>query len=213
MLLFRGAPRLESGFAGSARPWFLASCGDPSSWYLPAGTPTSSKPLSFDESRWRSGPWGRIASPTTGVAAPAPCGLAKLGAVAKAWERACRHCHSWRGHMLRHPDRRGPRWWHTVHALQADGPVGIAHPRRAWPRAQRLAFEVCVDGAVFDRALDRVGWVRSRDECVAWCTYSFRPAPLVRMYMIKAWPLLKPGPGLRRIAPAKTNADYQKSQD
>lgn len=51
----------------------------------------------------------------------------------------------------------------------------------------------------FDRSLDRAGWARRREECVAWC-----PAPQCGAAARDSGVvLLTPGPGLSRGAPAE----------
>lgn len=88
----------------------------------------------------------------------------------------CRRCRAWWGHARRHLESpgsapahwRGLRWWRTIQAFQEDGPVDVVHPRKNWPR-QVSVLEAWMWDEVFDRALDRMGWRRSREEFVAWC--------------------------------------------
>lgn len=61
---------------------------------------------------WVSSSWARLSRPSL------------VGARASV-SRELRQC---AGHW------RGPRWWRTLQALQADGPTDVAHPHKNWPR-------------------------------------------------------------------------------
>lgn len=90
------------------------------------------------------------------------------------WDRRCSVVHSWRGHVVRHPEGppsapslwRGPRRWRAVQALADDGPVDTPHPRKNWTRPAEAAILAWAGDGAHDTALDRSGWAASRSDFV-----------------------------------------------
>lgn len=105
--------------------------------------------------------------------------------------------------------RRGLRWWRIVQALQVDVPC---RRRAPVPELAKLGRRSLGGDAACDRALDRAGRARSREEYVAWCTARH---PCAQLHDL-AWP--RPGPpyglawprsGPRCGAPAMKNIRRQ----